>query len=100
MIFVDTNVLMYAVGKEHSLKAQASEFFRASVLNRDQLCTSAEVLQELLHIYLTENRLPTFEAAVRLVADLGIEVWPLEMKTCTLPAKGTNVSSSAKTCAT
>ena len=77
MIFVDTNVLMYAVGKEHSLKAQASEFFRASVLNRDQLCTSAEVLQELLHIYLAGNRLPTFEAAVRLVADLGIEVWPL-----------------------
>lgn len=78
MIFVDTNVLMYAVGKEHSLKAQASEFFRASVLNRDQLCTSAEVLQELLHIYLADNRLPTFEAAVRLVADLGIEVWSLE----------------------
>lgn len=78
MIFVDTNVFMYAVGKEHSLQAQATEFFRTSVLNRDQLCTSAEVMQELLHVYLTENRLSTFEAAVRLIADLEIEVWPLE----------------------
>ena len=78
MIFVDTNVFMYAVGKEHTLKAQATEFFRASVLNRDQLCTSAEVMQELLHVYLAENRLTMFEAAVRLIADLGIEVWPLE----------------------
>lgn len=78
MIFVDTNVFMYAVGMEHTLKAQATEFFRASILNRNQLCTSAEVLQELLHVYLTENRLPTFEAAVRLITDLGIEVWPLD----------------------
>lgn len=77
MIFVDTNVFMYAIGKEHPLKAQASEFFRESVLNKVQLCTSAEVLQELLHVYLAEDRLPTFEAAVRLIADLGIEVWPL-----------------------
>ncbi len=78
MIFVDTNVFMYAVGKEHALKAQASEFFRASIHNRDQLCTSAEVLQELLHVYLAENRLPTFETAVRLIADLDMDVWPLE----------------------
>ena len=78
MIFVDTNVFMYVVGKEHSLQAQATEFFRTSVLNRDQLCTSAEVMQELLHVYLAENRLSTFEAAVRLIADLEIEVWPLE----------------------
>ncbi|MXY98442.1 MAG: type II toxin-antitoxin system VapC family toxin [Gemmatimonadetes bacterium] len=78
MIFVDTNVFMYAVGKEHALKAQASEFFRASVHNHDQLCTSAEVLQELLHVYLAENRLPTFETAVRLISDLEIEVWPLD----------------------
>ena len=78
MIFVDTNVFMYAVGKEHSLQTQATEFFRTSVLNRDQLCTSAEVLQELLHVYLAENRLPTFETAVRLISDLEIEVWPLD----------------------
>lgn len=78
MIFVDTNVLMYAIGKEHPLKAPASEFFRESVVNKVQLCTSAEVLQELLHVYLAEDRLPTFEAVVRLIAELGMEVWPLE----------------------
>lgn len=77
MIFVDTNVFMYAIGKEHPLKAQASEFFRESVLNKVQLCTSAEVLQELLHVYHAENRLSTFKAVVRLIGELGIEVWPL-----------------------
>ena len=30
MIFVDTNVFMYAVGKEHPLKAPTTEFFRAA----------------------------------------------------------------------
>ena len=35
MISVDTNVFMYAVGKEHSLQAQATEFDRMAVLNRD-----------------------------------------------------------------
>ena len=78
MIFVDTNVLINAVGKEHSLKAQTSEFFRASVRKPNQLCTSTEVLQELLHVYLATNRLPTFGEAVEFISDRGIVVWPFE----------------------
>ncbi len=35
MIFVDTNVFMYAVGKEHPRREQAREFFRASVRKPD-----------------------------------------------------------------
>ncbi|MCY3714040.1 MAG: type II toxin-antitoxin system VapC family toxin [Gemmatimonadetes bacterium] len=78
MIFVDTNVFMYAVGKKHPRKEQAREFFRASLRNPDRLCTSAEVLQELLHVYLATDRLPTFAEAIGFLSDRGISIWPME----------------------
>jgi predicted nucleic acid-binding protein len=78
MIFVDTNVLMYAVGREHPLWAPARAFFDQVVAERIRLCTSAEVLQELLHAYLPVGRMRTFEQAMRLVEGLGMEVWSLE----------------------
>jgi len=39
MIFVDTNVLMYAVGRAHPLRTEAQAFFEITVpsrLNRSQ----------------------------------------------------------------
>lgn len=78
MIFVDTNVLMYAVGRSHPLKARARAFFEQALVERWRLCTSAEVLQELLHAYLPVGRMGTFEDAVRLMERLDFDVWPLE----------------------
>ena len=78
MIFVDTNVFMYAVGKTHPLKSRAREFFAASVINEESLCTSAEVLQELLHAYLPVRRSDVLEDALSLIDRTGAEVWPLE----------------------
>ena len=49
MTFVDTNVVMYSVGRPHPLREPAREFFAESARNRTALCTSAEVLQELVH---------------------------------------------------
>lgn len=77
MIFVDTNVLMYAVGREHPLRAQAQEFFAQSVIKGSALVTSAEVLQELLHAYLPAGRQQTLDAAL-LLADSIPTVWPVE----------------------
>ena len=57
MIFVDTNVFMYAVGRDHPLRRPAREFFEASLEVGDRLVTSAEVLQELMHAYLPVDRL-------------------------------------------
>ena len=56
MIFVDTNIFVYAVGREHPRRESAQAFFVDA--NRDQapLYTSAEVLQELLHVYLPPRR--------------------------------------------
>ena len=67
MIFVDTNVLMYAVGREHPLRVDAQGFFEAAMeRDRNDLCTSAEVLQELLHAYIPVNRWQTLDAALML----------------------------------
>ncbi len=78
MIFVDTNVIMYAVGRPHPLKSQAREFFIDSKLSGTTLFTSAEVLQELVHAYIPVGRLETFDAALTLVAGYDVQVWPLE----------------------
>ena len=84
MIFVDTNVFMYAVGRPHPLRIPAREFFAKSNRGGDPLCTSAEVLQELTHAYLPAGRLRTLEAAMSLVSRAGVEVWPLEEADVTL----------------
>lgn len=75
MVFVDTNVLMYAVGGEHPLRSEAREFFRRSVRDGMSLVTSAEVLQELLHAYLPTGRTEHLDAALTLVQGRIQTVW-------------------------
>jgi len=78
MTFVDTNVVMYAVGRPHPLKEEARTFFESALRDRVPLATSAEVLQELLHAYLPVARLETLDAALELVGSLVGTVWPVE----------------------
>jgi predicted nucleic acid-binding protein len=80
VIFVDTNVFMYAVGRKHPLRAEAQAFFLAATgsSSAERLCTSAEVLQELLHAYLPVGRLTTLDAAIDLLRGSTSEVWPIE----------------------
>ncbi len=78
MIFVDTNVFMYAVGSPHRLKEQAREFFQECSQSNASLYTSAEVLQELLHAYLPVRRSQALDAAMALIEGAGVDVWPLE----------------------
>lgn len=77
MIFVDTNLFVYAVGRDHPLKEPARAFFHKAAQAGDVLATSAEVLQELLHIYLPAGRLATLDAALELVRGAIGEVWEL-----------------------
>ena len=84
MIFVDTNVFMYAVGRGHPLRGAAREFFRESHRANIPLCTSAEVVQELAHAYLRATRHDAFDEALGIIAGFGIEVWPLEFEDVTL----------------
>lgn len=84
MIFVDTNVFMYAVGRPHPLQAPARKFFTEANRRSTPLGTSAEVLQELAHAYLHVGRLQTLDAAIALMVKAGVEVWPLEEADVTL----------------
>ena len=84
MIFVDTNVFMYAVGRPHVLQTPAQDFFVEANESSTPLCTSAEVLQELAHIYLPTGRPQTFDATLGLIASASVEVWPLEEEDVTL----------------
>ena len=78
MTFLDTNVFVYAVGNPHPLSEVAWQFFADSIEQGMPLCTSAEVLQELAHVYLRVQRLASFDAAISLLERFNIEVWPLE----------------------
>ena len=78
MIFVDTNVFMYAVGREHPLREEARRFFADSAGESSALVTSAEVLQELLHAYLPVGRISTLGAAFDLVDGCVVDVWDVE----------------------
>ena len=84
MIFVDANVFMYTVGKSHPLQRPAQLFFRQSTNNRERLCTSVEVIQEMMHVYLRSNRPHTLDSALELISQAGVEVWPLEEADVTL----------------
>jgi predicted nucleic acid-binding protein len=78
MIFVDTNVLMYAVGGEHPLREPARRFFEESLERGTRLVTSAEVLQELLHAYIPVGRMATLDAALALAEGRIDVTWSIE----------------------
>ncbi len=78
MVFVDTSVMMYAVGREHPLRPAARRFFAEATADRRPLATSSEVLQELAHAYLPVERARALAAALRIVERTRMEVWPLE----------------------
>lgn len=75
---------MYAVGRRHPLRDLAREFFRACIRDRTPLCTSAEVVQEMVHAYVPVGRLQTLDAALALLVRSGVDVWPLEYEDVTL----------------
>lgn len=78
MTFVDANVLMYAVGRDHPLKGEARAVLQAALESGTPLVTSTEVLQELLHAYLPVGRPDTLDAALELARSRMAEVWPVE----------------------
>lgn len=78
MIFVDTNVFMYAVGREHPLRDPARKFFAQAKAEGTPLCSSAEVLQELMHAFISTSRLERLEVAMRLASDATAKIWSIE----------------------
>ncbi len=79
MIFIDTNVFIYAVGKPHPLRDRAREILLDLMDAKPSApCTSAEVMQELMHVYLPVGRVADLDATFTIVQDLVDEVWAVE----------------------
>ena len=78
MIFIDSNVPMYLVGRAHPLKDKAGELLEAAVTSGQRLVTSAEVLQEILHRYVAINRREAIAPAFDVLLDVVDEVVAVE----------------------
>ena len=77
MIYVDSNVPMYLVGAEHPHKRRVVALVPQLLSARDQLVTSAETFQELLHRYRAlgdpehlSAAYDALEAMISMVADV------------------------------
>ncbi|MFW6200991.1 MAG: type II toxin-antitoxin system VapC family toxin [Gemmatimonadota bacterium] len=80
MIFVDTSVFVYAVGRPHPLRDPARKFFRETLESGDVLVTSTAVLRELLHTCRSVGREDRFDAGVELARGRTADIWPIEVE--------------------
>ena len=56
MVFVDSNIPMYVAGREHALRGPSLRFLERARAGHAELCTSTEVLQEILYRYTALGR--------------------------------------------
>ena len=77
MIFVDTNVLMYAAGGEHPLQRPCRVVVDAIGARTLEATTSAEVVQEIVHRYLSIGRVGGGLALAEDTMDLFTPVLPI-----------------------
>jgi uncharacterized protein len=77
MILVDSNIPMYLVGAPHPLKGAAQHLLE-SLVGEERLVTDAEVLQEILHRYLSLNRRDTIQPAFDSLLGVVDEVLPFD----------------------
>jgi uncharacterized protein len=78
LIFVDSNIPMYLTGSDERLKVQAQRALERLTGERRQLVTSSEVLQELLHRYVSSGRREAIEPVFDTLRAIVEEVLPVE----------------------
>jgi predicted nucleic acid-binding protein len=78
LIFVDANIPMYLTGSDDHLRAQAQGSLERLAGERRPLVTSSEVLQELLHRYLSSGRRDAIEPVFDVIRAIVEEVLPVE----------------------
>ncbi len=78
MIFVDSNIPMYLVGAHHPHKADSKRWLEELVNGRERLVTDAEVLQEILHRYVSINRPDAIQPAFNALLGVVDEVFSVD----------------------
>ena len=66
--FIDANIPIYAAGREHPYRDPCADTLRMVAENPRSFVTDAEVLQELVHRYLAQDRWALGRDALRAVA--------------------------------
>ena len=73
MKLIDTNIIIYAVGRPHSYQEPCARILREASSSVDAYTIDAEVLQELLHVYTMRaersQALQVFDRSLRLFPD-------------------------------
>ena len=68
--FIDANVPIYAAGREHPLKEPCVQILMLAAEHSQAFVTDAEVLQELLHRYLSLRLWPQGREALRRFGEI------------------------------
>jgi len=78
VIFVDSNIPMYLVGAHHPHKSDARRWLEELVSGRERLVTDAEVLQEILHRYVSIDRPAAIQPAFNALLGVVDEVFSVD----------------------
>jgi predicted nucleic acid-binding protein len=79
MIFVDSNIPMYVAGREHPHRDPSRRFLERARSGDIDICTSTEVLQEILYRYAALKRLDLAAAVYDLFVQLCPTVLPVTL---------------------
>jgi uncharacterized protein len=83
-IFLDANAPMYSVGTAHPLKEPSIQVLRLVEENQSQFVTSTEMLQEILHRYLSirnwESGRAVFDRVVELLRGRIQPIYPRDVR--------------------
>ena len=76
-VFVDTSVIMYANGAEHPLREPCARVMRGIGAGAVDAVTSVEVVQEILHRFISIKRPEIGIAIANLTLDVFAPVFPI-----------------------
>jgi len=78
VIFVDANVPMYLLGRDHPHKVDAQSMVERLAGERRRLVTSSEVFQEILHRFISTDRRDKIEPAFETLRAIVDQVLAVE----------------------
>jgi len=78
--FIDSNIPMYLVGAPHPHKSDSKRWLEELVSGRERLVTDAQVLQEILHRYVSIGRPDAIQPAFTALLGVVDEVFPVDQR--------------------
>jgi uncharacterized protein len=81
VIFVDSNIPMYLVGAPHPHKVDAQRIVEGLIAEKRRLVSDVEVLQEILHRYVSIDRREMIQLAFDALLGVVDEVFSIQAST-------------------